>query len=113
MRQFRRWPSAGTKLATSCEEELTSDTYNSMGANQELQQIRASDTTYKLHARKCRDPGANRGPSDLRPDAFPTELSRLMPLDGRMGPMSDRGASMLHKGLQIEGEGFGELRFVM
>jgi hypothetical protein len=50
MRQFRRWPSAGTKLATSCEEELTSDTYNSMGANQELQQIRASDTTYKLHA---------------------------------------------------------------
>jgi hypothetical protein len=63
--------------------------------------------------RKCRDPGANRGPSDLRPDAFPTELSRLMPLDGRMGPMSDRGASMLHKGLQIEGEGFGELRFVM
>jgi hypothetical protein len=26
----------------------------------------------------CRDPGSNRGPSDLRSDALPTELSRLM-----------------------------------
>ena len=26
---------------------------------------------------KCRDPGSNRGPSDLRSDALPTELSRL------------------------------------
>ena len=25
----------------------------------------------------CRDPGSNRGPSDLRSDALPTELSRL------------------------------------
>ena len=25
---------------------------------------------------KCRDPGSNRGPSDLRSDALPTELSR-------------------------------------
>ena len=28
--------------------------------------------------RKCRDPGSNRGPSDLRSDALPAELSRLM-----------------------------------
>ena len=27
--------------------------------------------------KKCRDPGSNRGPSDLRSDALPTELSRL------------------------------------
>ena len=26
---------------------------------------------------KCRDPGSNRGPSDLQSDALPTELSRL------------------------------------
>ena len=25
----------------------------------------------------CRDPGSNRGPSDLQSDALPTELSRL------------------------------------
>ena len=28
-------------------------------------------------ARICRDPGSNRGPSDLQSDALPTELSRL------------------------------------
>ena len=28
--------------------------------------------------RKCRDPGSNRGPSDLRSDALPAELSRLV-----------------------------------
>ena len=28
---------------------------------------------------KCRDPGSNRGPSDLRSDALPTELSRQSP----------------------------------
>ena len=27
--------------------------------------------------KKCRDPGSNRGPSDLQSDALPTELSRL------------------------------------
>ena len=27
---------------------------------------------------KCRDPGSNRGPSDLQSDALPTELSRLV-----------------------------------
>ena len=30
-------------------------------------------TTWKI----CRDPGSNQGPSDLRSDAFPNELSRL------------------------------------
>ena len=29
-------------------------------------------------ASKCRDPGSNRGPSDLRSDALPTELSRQL-----------------------------------
>ena len=32
---------------------------------------------FALARRKCRDPGSNRGPSDLRSDALPTELSRL------------------------------------
>ena len=27
---------------------------------------------------QCRDPGSNRGPSDLQSDALPTELSRLI-----------------------------------
>ena len=31
---------------------------------------------------KCRDPGSNRGPSDLQSDALPTELSRLLSLRG-------------------------------
>ena len=29
-----------------------------------------------LRKKKCRDPGSNRGPSDLQSDALPTELSR-------------------------------------
>ena len=35
--------------------------------------------TIGILARKtaCRDPGSNRGPSDLQSDALPTELSRL------------------------------------
>ena len=32
--------------------------------------------------RLCRDPGSNRGPSDLQSDALPTELSRLCPVIG-------------------------------
>jgi hypothetical protein len=51
---------------------------NIMGATGELRQIRAFSKTCRLHARKCRDPGSNRGPSDLWSDALPTELSRLM-----------------------------------
>jgi hypothetical protein len=35
-----------------------------------------------------------------------------MLLDGRMGPTRESDASMLHKDLQSEGEGSGELRFV-
>ena len=30
----------------------------------------------KVGQTKCRDPGSNRGPSDLQSDALPTELSR-------------------------------------
>ena len=33
--------------------------------------------TYAAQPNKCRDPGSNRGPSDLQSDALPTELSRL------------------------------------
>ena len=32
---------------------------------------------WSLPKTKCRDPGSNWGPSDLRSDALPTELSRL------------------------------------
>ena len=37
---------------------------------------------------KCRDPGSNRGPSDLRSDALPTELSRLVHFDCTQDSMS-------------------------
>ena len=33
--------------------------------------------SYTWNLKKCRDPGSNRGPSDLQSDALPTELSRL------------------------------------
>ena len=36
-----------------------------------------SGTCARCKKAKCRDPGSNRGPSDLRSDALPTELSRL------------------------------------
>ena len=66
MNRLRRWSNAGrsnagTKLVTPSGEKVTCHTCSSMGAN--------------------------RGPSDLRSDAFPTQLSRLMPLEGRMGPI--------------------------
>ena len=38
---------------------------------------RAVPECCSLPKTKCRDPGSNRGPSDLRSDALPTELSRL------------------------------------
>merc|ERR1712242_82575 len=44
--------------------------------------ICALEHCLSLWHRPCRDPGSNRGPSDLRSDALPAELSRLM-LDGR------------------------------
>ena len=34
-----------------------------------------------LQKEACRDPGSNRGPSDLQSDALPTELSRLIAAD--------------------------------
>ena len=36
-----------------------------------------ADTSMWKAKESCRGPGASRGPSDLRPDALPTELSRL------------------------------------
>ena len=36
-----------------------------------------SCTCARCKKAKCRDPGSNRGPSDLQSDALPTELSRL------------------------------------
>ena len=38
--------------------------------------ICALEHCLSLWHRPCRDPGSNRGPSDLRSDALPTELSR-------------------------------------
>ena len=35
---------------------------------------------YTVRSTTCRDPGSNRGPSDLQSDALPTELSRLVPI---------------------------------
>ena len=40
-------------------------------------QHRKPDARPNKTAIKCRDPGSNRGPSDLRSDALPAELSRL------------------------------------
>ena len=40
-----------------------------------LLQARSSTS---VTSQKCRDPGSNRGPSDLQSDALPAELSRLM-----------------------------------
>jgi hypothetical protein len=37
---------------------------------------RANTTHRKQEAQNCRDPGSNRGPSDLQSDALPAELSR-------------------------------------
>ncbi len=34
-------------------------------------------TLITINNARCRDPGSNRGPSDLQSDALPTELSRL------------------------------------
>ena len=39
---------------------------------------RSCQRRYTWPCTKCRDPGSNRGPSDLRSDALPTELSRRM-----------------------------------
>ena len=44
----------------------------------------------------CRDPGSNRGPSDLQSDALPTELSRLVRFERR--------ACFYHLSCNIEGE---------
>ena len=38
--------------------------------------IENSASTIREQNYKCRDPGSNRGPSDLQSDALPTELSR-------------------------------------
>ena len=42
--------------------------------------IAVSDTSmsFVTATKSCRDPGSNRGPSDLRSDALPTELSGLL-----------------------------------
>ena len=40
-----------------------------------LLQVRSNTS---VTSQKCRDPGSNRGPSDLQSDALPAELSRLM-----------------------------------
>jgi hypothetical protein len=42
----------------------------------------------------CRDPGSNRGPSDLQSDALPTELSRLC-LQFRRRALKDAAAAAI------------------
>ena len=41
---------------------------------------------------KCRDPGSNRGPSDLQSDSLPTELSRQMQIANARNPSCPRFA---------------------
>jgi hypothetical protein len=59
----------------------------------------ASRRGANLDSKVCRDPGSNRGPSNLQRGAFPTELSRLLRrarrLDG-LGPnaLSPRGGRL-------------------
>ena len=38
----------------------------------------------------CRDPGSNRGPSDLQSDALPAELSRLLGREAGIWPLAGR-----------------------
>ena len=49
---------------------------------QNIHQKRAASlyisTIINKNKKECRDPGLNRGPSDLQSDALPTELSRLL-----------------------------------
>ena len=52
--------------------------------------------------KSCRDPGSNRGPSDLRSDALPTELSRLENFASRKNlegvEAQDQNAEKTHPG---------------
>ena len=57
----------------------------------------------------CRDPGSNRGPSDLQSDALPTELSRLC--WSRMAERSSPGESHLESaGIALQENAAGEDR---
>ena len=51
----------------SCTKACPKSTYH------DLHQARSNTSVI---SRKCRDPGSNRGPSDLQSDALPAELSR-------------------------------------
>ena len=53
----------------------------------------------RSNQKECRDPGSNRGPSDLRSDALPTELSRLMFLGAERSPQDSvsRPHDLLYK----------------
>ena len=53
-----------------------------------------------LGMRVCRDPGSNRGPSDLQSDALPTELSR--PRHGASGYLCNRGSDF-NRGKDVPG----------
>ena len=47
-------------------------------------------TTAKPRRWACRDPGSNRGPSDLQSDALPAELSRLLGREAGIWPLAGR-----------------------
>ena len=68
------------RLATHCAVQFTvpmcgsdADLCATIGSRRFRQ---PDDPTRRARMSSCRDPGSNRGPSDLRSDALPTELSR-------------------------------------
>merc|ERR1712242_568855 len=70
--------------------------------------ICALEHCLSLWHRPCRDPGSNRGPSDLRSDALPAELSRLERITlvyhkniqslARIRPFPNEGEMRAHRG---------------
>ena len=65
-------PAKARKQANAGARKLRSESPNN------LQGDVVGTQSHILALARCRDPGSNRGPSDLRSDALPTELRRQM-----------------------------------
>ena len=59
----------------------------------------------ELEAKKCRDPGLNRGPSDLQSDALPTEGEDRLTEGGKRGKGKKREKKEKKEGKRGKGEG--------
>merc|ERR1711966_31491 len=62
---------------TGTETEASLSLSLSLDRTVRLLRTRAVESLLNPHFFFCRDPGSNRGPSDLQSDALPNELSRL------------------------------------